>query len=423
MRVFIIALLLSVSLPISAQDIEPFLRGIADKIIEESKIAFINKKTGEVIEMTKDFAPQAGLSVGSPCAKWGYTSSMLSDGFYILSKELNDEKYSQFVLKNHQFLFDNIEFIKQSNAKKKTRISDLSRFGSFGGIWSTGPQGGNVLNSYLINKDLAYLEYVNKAAAHLEEIRTKENTDPETQMERKGLDGTYAYIATMARLGKLTGEQHYFDICVEMVKETELFYEPASKLYAQAYYPDLKVTNNIFWLRGMGWTATALVELLSYLPENHPDYNEVLSIYQKLMIGIAPYQTSNGLWRHLVNRSDSFMETSGSIFIVYAFAKGVNQGWLPERYRDVAMAGWRGMMSKKTEDGSIEGNTGSVRTSLSPAYYLNNSTKKTDAYVSGPLFMAGTEMLKLYKNPDNRKTTTARWEFSHDPAAINEPTN
>ncbi len=423
MRVLIIALFLLVSLPVGAQDIEPFLRGIADKIIEESRIAFINDETGEVIESTEGLAPQEGLSVGSPCAKWIYTSSMLCDGFYILGKELNDEKYSQFVLKNHQFLFDNMEFIKQSNANRKTRISDLSRFGSFGGIWSTGPQGGNVLNSYLINKDPAYLDYVHQAAAHLEEIRTAEKTDPETKMSDKGIDGIYAYIATMARLGKLTGEQHYFDFSIELVRETELFYEPASKLYAQRYYPDLQVTNNIFWLRGMGWTAVALVELLSYLPENHPDYNEVLSIYQKLMIGIAQYQTSSGLWRHLVNQPDSFEETSGSIFIVYAFAKGINQGWLPERYRDVAMTGWRGMMNKQTEDGSIEGNTGSVRTSTSPAYYFNNSTKKTDAYVSGPLFMAGTEMLKLYRNPDNRKTTTARWEFSHDPAAINEPTN
>jgi unsaturated rhamnogalacturonyl hydrolase len=264
---------------------------------------------------------------------------------------------------------------------------------------------------------------VKKTAAHLEGIRTKEKNDPETKMNDKGLDGIYAYIATMARLGKLTGEPHYFDFSIELVKESELFYEPASKLYAQRYYPDLKVTNNIFWLRGMGWTAVALVELLSYLPEDHPDFDEVLSIYQKLMIGIAQYQTSNGLWRHLVNQPDSFEETSGSIFVVYAFAKGLNQGWLPERYRDVAMTGWRGMMSKKTDDGSIAGNTGSVRTSTSPAYYFNNSTKETDAYLSGALFMAGTEMLKLYENPDNRKTTTARWEFSHDPAAINEPTN
>lgn len=173
----------------------------------------------------------------------------------------------------------------------------------------------------------------------------------------------------------------------------------------------------------MGWNAVALVELLSYLPEDHPSFKEVLSIYQKLMVGIAQYQTSTGLWRHLVNRPDSFEETSGSIYIVYGFAKGINQGWLPPRYRDVAMAGWRGMMSKKTEDGSIEGNTGSVLTSTSPVYYLNNSTKKTDSYITGPLFMAGTEMLKLYKNLDYRKTTTPKWKFSHDPKAINEPTN
>jgi len=190
MRVFIIALFLSVSLPVAAQDIEPFLRGIADKIIEDSRIAFINNETGEVIESTTDLAPQEGFSVGSPCAKWVYTSSMLCDGFYILGKALDDGKYSQFVLKNHQFLFDNMEFIEQSNANRKTRISELGRFGSFGGIWSTGPQGGNVLNSYLINKAPAYLEYVKQAAAHLAEIRTKEKTDPKTRMDRKGLDGT-----------------------------------------------------------------------------------------------------------------------------------------------------------------------------------------------------------------------------------------
>ena len=41
MRAFIIILFLLVSLPVGAQDIEPFLRSIADNIIEESRIAFI----------------------------------------------------------------------------------------------------------------------------------------------------------------------------------------------------------------------------------------------------------------------------------------------------------------------------------------------------------------------------------------------
>lgn len=405
-----------------AQDIEPFLRGFADSIVKEARIAWVDS-SGEVIAGTDGLAPQPGIATGSPCADWSYTSAMLCDGLFALSEALDDTSYTEFVLKNHQFIFSNRAFIEKSNAKKKTRISGLSGFGSFGGVWSCGPQAGALLNSYLVSKDPAYLEYAKETATHLEGIRAKEKSDPETQMERKGLDGVYAYIATMARLGQLTGEQRYFDFCVELVRETDLFYEPGFKLYAQAYYPDMKVTNNIFWLRGMGWTAVSLVELLSCLPEGHPGYQEVLAIYQKLMVGIAQYQTANGLWRHLVNRSDSFEETSGSIFIVYAFAKGINEGWLPERYRDVAMTGWRGMMAMQSEDGAIEGNTGSVRTSTSPAYHLNNSTEKTAAYLSGPLFLAGTEMLKLYQNPDNLKPDAARWTFSHDPAAVNEPTN
>ena len=60
MRALIIALSLLVSLPVGAQDVEPFLRGIADKIIEDSGIAFINDETGEVIESKNGLTSKDG---------------------------------------------------------------------------------------------------------------------------------------------------------------------------------------------------------------------------------------------------------------------------------------------------------------------------------------------------------------------------
>ena len=92
MKRFVVALFLLVSLSVKAQDIEPFLRGIADKIIEDSKVAFIDEKSGEIVEVQEDSTPRPGLAVGSSCAQWGYTSSMLCDGLNTLSKALNDEK-------------------------------------------------------------------------------------------------------------------------------------------------------------------------------------------------------------------------------------------------------------------------------------------------------------------------------------------
>ena len=133
----------------------------------------------------------------------------------------------------------------------------------------------------------------------------------------------------MARMGKLTGEAEYFDYCVkEVLKMDSLFYDQLTGLYDQYYYAKLDVTHRIKWLRGSGWAAIAMVNILSELPRDHPGYDKVLQVFEKMVIGISTYQTKSGLWRHLVDRQDCFEETSGSTYMVYAIAKGINNGVL-----------------------------------------------------------------------------------------------
>ena len=189
----------------------------------------------------------------------------------------------------------------------------------------------------------------------------------------------------------------------EVLETESLFCDPLTGLYDQYYYPELKVTNNIKWLRGMGWAAIGIVNILSELPEDHPGYDKVLRIYQKMVIAVSAYQTESGLWRHLVDRSDIYVETSGSTYIVYAIAKGINDGLLDPIYRDVAMAGWRGIESMQDENGNIKNVTPGVSGSTSPSYYFSTSFDEANTHFYGPLFLAGTEMMKLYRKYDKPK--------------------
>ncbi len=377
----------------SSQNIETFLRPYANDIISTSAFEFVDKDTGAKYSSTKDLAPMQDLKVEPEYLHWHYTSALVHDGLLSLGKELGDENYSGFGLKYFQFVFDNQDYIKKIGAEGYV-VEGLERFGRFRGIWDNGAQAAALINIYPEDPRTEYMEYLEQVA----EFFFQYDLDPKQKLRRQNIDGIYTRGVFMARMGKLTGDSKYFDYCVEKVLETDsLFYDPVTGLYDQMYYPELRTTNKMKWLRGIGWSAMAFVNILACLPEDHPGYEKVLQIYRKQIAGIAAYQTKTGLWKHLVDHPDSYEETSGSVYIVYAIARGINQGILDPMYRDVAMAGWQGILSRQQDNGDIVGSTPGVSGSTSPAYFLNYPTTPNGDHLFGPLFLAGTEMIKLLK--------------------------
>jgi hypothetical protein len=65
-----------------------------------------------------------------------------------------------------------------------------------------------------------------------------------------------------------------------------------------------------------------MAELLSVLPEDHPGRAAVLAQYRAHVAGLAAAQGGAGLWHQLLDRNDSYLETSASAMYVYAIARG-----------------------------------------------------------------------------------------------------
>lgn len=162
-----------------------------------------------------------------------------------------------------------------------------------------------------------------------------------------------------------------------------------------------------FWARGIGWHMMALVDTLSYYPENDPGRRLLIALLNRDAAAIAHYQEgANGLWVQVLDKphaKGNYLEASAACMFVYALAKGVRQGYLAPRYLAVAERGYMGILSHFIEtapDGSVSltGTVKSVGLGGTPirdgsyAYYIGEKTATNDPKGVGAFLLASAEM-------------------------------
>jgi rhamnogalacturonyl hydrolase YesR len=100
----------------------------------------------------------------------------------------------------------------------------------------------------------------------------------------------------------------------------------------------------------------------------------------------------------MLDRSDTYLETSCSAMFTYAIAHAVNRGWLNEEiYGPVAIAGWNGLTTRIDSQGRISGIC--VGTSYAADYvYYYSRPAADDEHGYGPAIMAGAEIIQFLKN-------------------------
>jgi unsaturated rhamnogalacturonyl hydrolase len=105
-----------------------------------------------------------------------------------------------------------------------------------------------------------------------------------------------------------------------------------------------------FWGRAMGWYGMALVDILDYLPLDHPRRTDLIAILQRLMAALARVQgRRTGLLYQVLDqgtRPGNYLESSASCMFVYAMVKGARRGLLPGACLEVARMTYDGIIRK-----------------------------------------------------------------------------
>ena len=107
-----------------------------------------------------------------------------------------------------------------------------------------------------------------------------------------------------------------------------------------------------------------------------------------------------GLWHQLLDKTDSYLETSASAMFTFTIARGVNRGWLSPVYAPVAQAGWQAVATRVRGDGRIEGICVSTTAAYDPVYYYNRPTDLNAMQGYGPVLMAGAEVIAMLRSFD-----------------------
>ena len=158
-----------------------------------------------------------------------------------------------------------------------------------------------------------------------------------------------------------TGEQRYLDFMNrEWWAATAQLYRPAIGMYFRDdSFLDLRERNGktIHWARGTGWAVAGLVQVLEHFPSNHSDYPRYQAQFREMAAAFLASQQADGLWRPgiLDPRSHTARETSGSAFITYALAWGLNHKLLDAKaYGPAVVKGWNSLAASVNQDGKLE---------------------------------------------------------------------
>ncbi len=117
------------------------------------------------------------------------------------------------------------------------------------------------------------------------------------------------------------------------------------------------------------------------------------------MSGLASRQSGYGLWHQLLDREDSYLETSASAMYTYGMAKGINRGWIdPLAYAPVALLGWNAVTTRVNAQGQVEGTCVGTGMGFDPTFYYYRPTSPFAAHGYGPVLLAGAEVIALLKS-------------------------
>lgn len=214
-------------------------------------------------------------------------------------------------------------------------------------------------------------------------------------------DDMYMSIPALAEMGRLTGERAYFDDAVANVMGmSSRMFNPQLGLYTHGWHANHPDAPRFYWARANGWAVLAMSDLLDVLPKDHPGYPKVLAQLRASLKGIAELQSGSGLWHQMIDRNDSYLETSASAIFTYVIAHAVNEGWVsPTTYGSIAQTGWNALSTRITALGQVEGTCVGTTLAGDMVYYYNRPTSADALHGYGPMLLAGAEIIRLVTNP------------------------
>jgi rhamnogalacturonyl hydrolase YesR len=256
-----------------------------------------------------------------------------------------------------------------------------------------------LLDVYGYDKRKEYMDYLERVADYIinKQVKFPDGTLARNNPRKMTLwaDDLYMSVPYLARMGKLTGDKKYFDFAIQQVESfNHYIFDSTTGLYFHTYFNDDNMNGVARWGRCNGWVALAQVELLNNLPAGHPKKDLLIKLLERQIVGYSRYQDTSGMWHQLIDKPDSYTESSVTAMFVYTVAKAVNEGWLNKRFITIAQNGWDALVKKVTPEGELPDICIGTSVEEDIRYYYTRPVALNDTHGLGAFLMAGAEMVR-----------------------------
>ena len=394
--------------PQSTDNDEVIVRKVADYILEHAEFSFIGAENGQTYNSTSEIPENVEVKIKSPFGEWHYTSGVLNMAMVNLSELLGDKKYFEFVVKQIDFGMDNYKFFQ-----KRFKDDQPYYYYPFGQLWAMkelddcGAMGASIIDAYDKIKKNSYKEYIENTATHISSVQERLDDGTLVRAFPHAMtlwgDDLYMSVPFLSRMGEFSGDNKYYDDAINQVYNFNRYlWDKDKELYFHCYYDDLGRNGVAHWGRCNGWIMMAQVHLLNHLPADHPKREDLIRMLEQQILGIAKYQDGNGIWHQLLDKTDSYLESSCTAMFVYCIARAVNEGWVDERYASIALRGWEGLVAHKiTPDGQLKDVCVGTGIENDLVFYYNRPARLNEKHGLGALLDAGIEIIKLKRSTGN----------------------
>lgn len=290
------------------------------------------------IDIARDLA-DAWIAAYSPeSASWSWDSGILMLGLWELYSQIGETKYRDYV---------------------KSWLDHHIKNGYAIAFNDHVPPALVALKLWQETGEYEYFKIVQDARDY---IFLKASRTPDGGINHMGwLSGNQLWVDTLfmitpflMELGSATDDSQCFD---EVVQQFEVFSnhlrDADTGLYRHMYDAD---TGEVmppapdYWGRGNAWVVAASGIALGFLPDEHSGYEEIHSRFVQQVNSMGELLDSSGRWHTIMNRPDTYLETSASLITAFGIYRAAQAGLADEDILQIAERAFSGGMSQVVVD-------------------------------------------------------------------------
>jgi rhamnogalacturonyl hydrolase YesR len=385
-----------------AEDVKQVLDRVYMYLDKATPAELVDKKTNAPITDRKKFNPDAIIKPGDfrlTSYEWGVTYA----GMLRASETTGDPKYAAYTTSRLKFLAELVPYFRAyqtAHPEVSTPVRSIVQphtLDDAGAICAamikTQRTDAKANLRPLIDNFITYI--LTKEFRLADGTLARNRPQPNTLW----LDDLFMSIPALAQMGKLTGERRYYDEAVNQIAHfAPRMFDKQKGLYMHGWVEGMAEHPKFHWARANGWAILTKVELLDVLPADHPGRPAVLELLRAHARGLADRQAGSGFWHQLLDRNDSYLETSATAIYCYAIAHAINQGWLDAKvYGPMTLLAWNAVSTKVNAQGQVEGTCVGTGMGFDPAFYYYRPVNVYAAHGYGPVLLAGAEIIQLLK--------------------------